>query len=90
MIENAYAGDRHRGVDPEKAEINWQQLFEQTRPQGQEEVQARLLLDAVVEKLEVEITEDEFETSLAALAKVQGKSSPAVRQGLDRETAWSG
>jgi trigger factor len=73
-----------QGIDPEKAEIDWQQLFQQMRPQGEREVQARLLLDAAVEKLEIEVSQDEFETSLAALAKLQGKSTPAVRQALDR------
>lgn len=73
-----------QGIDPEKADIDWQQLFEQTRPQGAREVQARLLLDAAVEKLGIEVSEDEFETSLATLAKLQGKSTPSVRQALDR------
>lgn len=73
-----------QGIDPEKADIDWQRLFEQTLPQGKAEVQARLLLDAAVEKLEITVSEDEFETSLAALAKMQGKSTPSVRQDLDR------
>jgi trigger factor len=73
-----------QGVDPEKADIDWQRLFEQTLPQGKLEVQARLLLDAAVEKLEITVSEDEFETSLATLAKMQGKSTPSVRQALDR------
>ncbi len=84
-ILRSYAEDlAHRGIDPEKADIDWRQLFDQTRPQGEKEVHGRLLLDAVVEKLAVVVSEDEFETSLAALAKVQGKSTPAVRQALDR------
>lgn len=84
-ILRSYAEDlAQRGLDPEKADIDWQQLFEQLRPQGEKEVHGRLLLDAVVAELGVEVTEDEFETSLAALARVQGKSTPAVRQALDR------
>ncbi len=84
-VVRSYAEDlARRGIDPEKADIDWQQLFDQMRPQGEKEVHGRLLLDAVVEKLAIEVSEDEFETSLAALAKVQGKSTPAVRQALDR------
>ncbi len=84
-ILRSYAEDMARhGMDPEKAEVDWQGLFQQTRPQGEKEVHSRLLLDAVVEKLEVEVSESEFEASLAALARAQGKTAPAVRQALDR------
>ncbi len=73
-----------QGVDPEKAEIDWQGLFQQTRPQGEKEVHARLLLDAVVEKLEIEVSESEFEASLATLARAQKQSAGSVRNALDR------
>ncbi len=84
-ILRSYAEDlARRGLDPEKADVDWQQLFEQLRPQGEKEVHGRLLLDAVVAKLGVEVSADEFEASLATLARVQGKSTPAVRRALDR------
>ena len=84
-ILRAYAEDLGRqGIDPETAEIDWKELFDRTRPQGEREVLGRLILDAVVEKLEIEVSEDEFEASIAALAKVQGRPVPAVRQALDK------
>lgn len=73
-----------QGVDPERAGIDGRQLFEQLEPRGEREVHARLLLDAVAEQSDVQISEAELEASLAALARAQGKSTPAVRQALDR------
>ncbi len=71
------------GVDLERAEVDWQALAEQLRPQAERRVHARLLLDAAVEKLSVQIAEDEFETTLASLARAQGRTTTAVRQERD-------
>jgi FKBP-type peptidyl-prolyl cis-trans isomerase (trigger factor) len=43
-----------------------------------------LILDAVAENLALEVTEAEFEQTLANLARAEGKTTVAVRQALDR------
>ena len=81
----AYADEMgRRGVDLEKAEVDWQALGDRERPNAEKRVHARLLLDAAAEKLDTKVDESEFEMVLAQLARAEGKSAGAVRQALDR------
>jgi trigger factor len=74
-----------RGVDPSRAEIDWAQLAEQVRPQAEVRVHARLLLDAVCERLEIEVPEELFEATLAGIARSQSASAAQLRRALDRD-----
>lgn len=74
-----------RGVDPATAEVDWEKLAEQVRPQAEARVHARLLLDAVVSKWQVEVPEEVFEATLAGLARSQGSSAAQLRRALDRD-----
>lgn len=78
------------GVDLERAEMDWQALAEQVRPQAERRVHARLLLDAVVKQNQTEVDEDEFERTLAAIARAQKSSTSAIRQELDRTGRLAG
>ena len=71
-----------RGIDPERAGLDWNAIGGQLRPQAEKRVHARLLLDAVSEVEGVELGADQFEASLARLARAQGRSTPALRKAL--------
>ncbi len=73
-----------QGLDLERAGIDWQGLAREMRPRAEKRVHARLLLDAVAEKLGIQVSESEFEASLAAIARAEGRSTPEIRQALDR------
>ena len=73
-----------RGIDLEKAELDWQSLAERERPNAEKRVHARLLLDAAAERQGIEGEEQEFEQVLAQLARAEGRSTGSVRQALDR------
>ncbi len=73
-----------QGVDLDKVDIDWAALMEQARPQAREQVHGRLVLDAVIRAKSIEVTEEEFETALAEIARAQKTSTLAVRQALDQ------
>ncbi len=73
-----------RGVDVERADVDWRQLAERVRPQARSRVHLRLLLDAIAEQQEVEPAAQELEAALAGIARVEGRSTQAVRHALDR------
>jgi trigger factor len=86
-VENL-AGDyaeslSRRGVRPEQAGYDWQQIREEMRPMAERRVHVRLLLDAVAEAEPVVVTDEEFERALAALARAQKTTTPALRKALD-------
>lgn len=85
MLSDYAESMSQRGVDPASAEVDWEKLAEQIRPQAQARVHARLLLDAVVGKWQVEVPEEVFEATLAGLARSQGASAAQLRRALDRD-----
>lgn len=72
------------GVDLEQQNLDWQALGEQVRPQAENRVHARLLLDAVAESRQLRVDEGEFEKALSTIARAQRRSTVSVRQELDR------
>lgn len=86
-----YAGAMARqGVDLEQAGIDWEDIASRLRPQAERRVHARLLLDAIAVARETEVTEEEFEGALAALARSQGTTPLAMRRALDDAGKLSG
>ena len=84
MLRDYASGLAMRGVDLEKTQLDWREMGEKVRPQAENHVHSRLILDAVAEELALEVTEAEFEQTLANLARAEGKTTVAVRQTLDR------
>lgn len=72
-----------RGVDVEHAGIDWNDTAERMQPLAEKRIQARLLLDAISEAESIAVDEKEFEATLAALARAQGVTTPALRRSLD-------
>lgn len=72
-----------RGVDVEHAGIDWNDTAERMQPLAEKRVKARLLLDAIADAESVAVDEKEFEATLAALARSQGMTTPALRRSLD-------
>ena len=55
------------------------------QPLAEKRVHARLLLDAIAEAESIAVDEKEFEATLAALARAQGVTTPALRRSLDED-----
>lgn len=83
LLREYAEGLSRRGVDLEKAQIDWQAIGEEARPHAERRVRARILLDAIAERERILVTEPEFESAIAVLARLQGVASGALRQRLD-------
>lgn len=71
-----------RGVDPERAQVDWQGLAAQVRPEAERRVHDRLLLDAAAERLGIEITEADVTAAIAGVARARGQSAAELRRRL--------
>ncbi|HEV8579097.1 MAG TPA: trigger factor [Thermoanaerobaculia bacterium] len=74
-----------QGVDVERSRIDWNEVAAGMRSLAERRVHARLLLDAVAEAEGLALEETEFEATLAALARAQNSSTPALRKSLDEQ-----
>ena len=79
-----YAGSlAQRGVDLDKAQMDWNRIANDMVPLAERRVHARLLLDAIADSEGHQLSEEEFERTLAALARAQNTTTPALRRSLD-------
>lgn len=90
MLREYAQGLSGSGVDLETAGMDWQALADQVRPQAERRVHARLLLDAVAKQTGADVDEDEFERTLAVIARAQKTSTTSIRQELDRTGRLAG
>jgi trigger factor len=72
-----------RGVDVEKAGIDWNAMANDMLPLAERRVHARLLLDAVSDAESIHVSEEEFEATLAALARARKTTTVALRKSMD-------
>ncbi len=71
------------GVDLQTVNMDWQKLAEEAKPQAEKRVHSRLLLDAIAEADDVEVSESELAEALEMLGRAQNQAPSAVRQSLE-------
>lgn len=76
-----------QGVDPMKANVDWQQFRERQRPAAAETVKSTLVVDEIARREQVEVTEDDLEQEIARFAERSGRTPAAVRARLEQDHA---
>ena len=59
---------------------NYQQMFEQVKPQAEERIKARLVLEAIAKAENLEATEEEYEKELQNMAEIYQMEVDKVRE----------
>ncbi|MEM7483087.1 MAG: trigger factor [Acidobacteriota bacterium] len=91
LVLRDYAGElQRRGVDLENAGLNWQEMGDQARPQAEQRVQERLILDRIAEVKEIEVGPDRVDAALATIARVQGERAESLRAAFERDGRMEG
>lgn len=85
LVQDYAENMARRGVDVEKAGIDWNAMANDMLPLAEKRVHGRLLLDAIADEKNLSVTEEEFERTLAMLARSQGVSTPVLRRKLDED-----
>ena len=74
-----------QGVDPMKANINWDEFRAEQRPMAIDTVKSAIVLDDVARREGVAITEAELDDELGKYASASGRTVSAVRARLDQD-----
>ena len=85
LVQDYAEGLARRGVDLDKANMDWNGVASEMLPLAERRVHARLLLDAISDAESLQVTEEEFERALAVVARAQNTSTPALRRALDED-----
>ena len=76
-----------QGVDPRAVNVDWVALRSRQKDRSIDDVKAELLLDRIATAEHIDVTDEELEKEIEALAQRSGESATAVRANLTRQGA---
>ena len=74
-----------RGVDPRNQNVNWEGAREELKAQAEQDVRSSLLLDEIALEEKIEVSKDEIEAEVAAIARSSQQSIEQVRSVLTKD-----
>jgi trigger factor len=74
-----------RGVDPRNQEINWQGAREELKGQATEDVRGSMLLERIADEEKIDVSKEEIEEEIQAIAKGSKQSVEQVRSVLTKD-----
>lgn len=76
-----------QGVDPNKANIDWQEFRERQRQAAADTVRSTLVVDEIARREQIEATDEDLDKEIAKFAERSGRTPTAVRARLEKEDA---
>jgi trigger factor len=76
-----------QGIDPMKAEIDWQEFRERQRQSATDTVRSTLAVDEVARRESIVATDEDVEQEIAKFAARAGRTPAAVRARLEKDGA---
>lgn len=74
-----------RGIDPRRAELNWEGAREEVKVQAEEDVRVSMLLEKIAETENIDVSEQEVEAEIEAIATASRQSKEQVRAALTKD-----
>ena len=74
-----------RGIDPRAQEINWEGAREELKGQAEEDVRGSMLLERIAEEEKIDVSDDEIEAEIRAIAEGSKQPIEQVRSVLTKE-----
>jgi trigger factor len=75
----------HQGIDINKTSMDWKKMFEQRRPQSEQEVRRSIMLDAIAKQEGIDISAEELEAEFQKLSESSGKSAAAIKAQFEKD-----
>ena len=72
-----------QGVDPGKANLDWNRIRDDLRPDAEQEARAAIILDVIAEQERLEVMPEDLEEELRQMADALNQPLEKVRQRLD-------
>ena len=74
-----------RGIDPRSQELNWDGAREELKTQAEEDVRGVMLLERIAEEEHIDVTAEEIEAEIDAIAQASRQSKEQVRGVLTKD-----
>src|SRR4029450_11717433 len=76
-----------QGVDPQKANIDWEQFRDRQKDAAADTVRSTLVLDEIARRENIEATEEDAAPEIERFAQRSGRTATAVRARLEKDGA---
>lgn len=84
-LESAVRDMMSRGVDPRNQSLDWKGAREELRPQAEADVRGSLLLEQIAQEEKIDVTPEEIEAEIQAIADNSRQPIEQVRSVLTKE-----
>ena len=74
-----------QGIDVNKTSVDWKKIFAEQRPVAEQSVRRAIVLDAIADRENIEVTDADLDREFETLAAGSGKSAAAVRAQFDKD-----
>jgi trigger factor len=74
-----------KGVDPRNQKVNWEGAREELKVQAEEDVRSSLLLERIAEEEKIDVSSEEIEAEIQAIARSSQQPIEQVRSVLTKE-----
>jgi trigger factor len=85
MLRSAINDMMRHGIDPRTQEFDWEGMRANARVRATDDLRAHLLLERIAEAENIEVTDDEVDAELKALAEAHRQSVEQVRAALTKQ-----
>ncbi len=75
----------NQGIDPRHPELDWEKAREALKEQAGDDLRGSLLLERIAEEEKIEVTEQEIEAEINAIAEASKQSAEQVRGILTKQ-----
>ena len=75
----------NQNIDPREANIDWNAFREQQRVAATDAVRSTLMLDAIVSREEINLTDDDITQEIERQAEASGRAPSAIRAFIEKD-----
>ncbi|HEY0080386.1 MAG TPA: trigger factor [Pyrinomonadaceae bacterium] len=85
LLEAGVRDMMQRGFDPRSQEMNWDAMRDMIRPQATHDLRGSFLLERIADAEQIEVSDEEIETEINALAEGMRQTPEQVRAALTKQ-----
>jgi trigger factor len=74
-----------RGIDPRNHDVNWEGAREELKVQAEEDVRASMLLEQIALEEKIDVSNEEIESEIEAVATMSRQPKEQVRAALTKD-----
>lgn len=85
VLQSAVRDMMQHGIDPRAGEFDWEGMRERARSRAEDEMRGSMLLERIAEEEKIEVSDEEIDAEIKALAEATKQTPDQVRAALTKQ-----